>query len=180
MQDAIVSERSWRVDPIDAQSSSNDIDSASGHRSRSELQMIASTPGTGTAKSTVVDYIRRCDRLARAWVRARFSSSGAAELRFAETLHQFAAIIGTADNPAIVEAALLRMVRDVAAATRIELTIGSGPPIKDGDDLADGSPAATKTTWRTAAMRFSSLPCGVVRRDRPASCSTPGTGIIRR
>jgi diguanylate cyclase (GGDEF)-like protein len=60
-------------------------------------------------------------RVVRDWLAARPRHARPARVEFEEVIHAFAALIDQADEPATVEAELLRVVRRMAPSSRIEL-----------------------------------------------------------
>ena len=76
----------------------------------------------------------RWHQILRDWLRARFDHLRGANARFEDVLHQFAATIAAVDDPAVVESALLRLARQMAPASWIELVPGAAPPVDEGPE----------------------------------------------
>jgi len=140
------SERAWRLDAAVVHTNSNKTTEFAQLQSGSDPVSIEWDAGAGP-RSTALGFIRRWHNIFRSWLHARFDRSKGVDARFEEVLHQFAATIATADDPAIVEAALLRLAHQMAPASRIELV--SGPDTAFDHDVeaeADGEGSGGEET----------------------------------
>jgi len=128
MPDDPMSDRAWRLDPAVVHSNSSNRTEAAEVQSGSDAGSIDSRTGP-VPRCTALGFILRWHHPLRTWLRARLDGFKRADAQFEHVLHQFAATIATVDDPAIVEAALLRLARQMAPASRIELVPGQAPPI---------------------------------------------------
>jgi diguanylate cyclase (GGDEF)-like protein len=117
-----------------------------------------------------------CNQAVRTWARERFKGLGGCAARFEEVLHEFTAIIATADDPATVEAALLRQARRIVPASRIELVTGPAPSLDhgvctQGDDVGSGS--------GERPLRPGAGQCGVSVVEVPLRCGSAVRGRMR-
>jgi len=123
-----MSERAWRFDPAAVHSNSTNTTEAAEIQSGADAGSIDSRTGSGP-RWTALRFIVRWHHAFRTWFHARLDGFNGANAQFENVLHHFAATIATVDDPAIVEAALLRLARQMAPASRIELVPGQAPAI---------------------------------------------------
>ncbi len=117
--------RGWRLDSVGTDSASNGLSEAPYLRVNGGNGSRVSMDETFEGCAAALGSIRRWDHAVRSQVRSqlgRFGTDGAALDRL---LHEFAAIVATTDDPAVVEAAFVRAVRLVLPARRVELIAGS-------------------------------------------------------
>ncbi|MFI5456669.1 MAG: GGDEF domain-containing protein [Isosphaerales bacterium] len=126
MSDALTPDRAWRFDPAVVHSNSSNTTEASDIQSGADAGAIASRTGPGP-RWTAFGCILQWHHAFRTWLRTRLDGFKGANAQFEDVLHHFAATIATVDDPAIVEAALLRLARKLAPACRIELVPGQAP-----------------------------------------------------
>jgi len=136
----------------------------------------------------------RLSRVLRSWLPAQFAGRGGDDSPFEEVLHGFAEIIETAVDPAIVESSLLRLVRQLAPATWIEL-VGEPSPAMIHHGATD--PGVTKSDREESSLGGSSVSnghsvlevplrsgrsvCGRLRiRPRTGGCLSPRNDVVRR
>jgi diguanylate cyclase (GGDEF)-like protein len=116
----------WRLDSIGTELASTAINP------RCELHNIP-TDGCGSADdghgldptALAVGSIRRWDQAIRTWIRSRLRRDSGPSGQFEKIVNDFAGIIATTDNPACIEAALVRAVKLTTSVGRIELVPGS-------------------------------------------------------
>jgi diguanylate cyclase (GGDEF)-like protein len=125
-------ERTWRLDPIETGLGSGDMNEVC--EPEYELTEGGRTAAEGPprrVKGLAVGSIRRWDQTVRSWVRARLGGFADRSDQFENVIHEFAAIIAVAENPAFVEAALVRITKLITPASRVEL-IPRCPPSGEG------------------------------------------------
>ena len=156
-------------------------------RARRGCEFAASPVATASKpRSTWWRIWRRA--LVRDWLGARLGRMRRDHVAFEELIHQFRGVIDQADDPAAVEAELLRLVRRMAPSSRIELVAEAGNG--SFDDAADeprrscfsrrGGRVTSKSCsrFRCAAARRSAAGCAFARGR--AATSSYSTEDIRR
>ena len=125
-------ERTWRLDPIDIGLGSSDMNEVCEPEHKlAEGWRTAAEGAPRRVKGLAVGSIQRWDQTVRSWVRARLGGFAGRSDQFENVIHEFAAIIATTDNPAFVEAALVRITKLITPASRVEL-IPRCPPGGEG------------------------------------------------
>ena len=157
MLENMISERAWRLDPVEA----------------------ATVPITGELyeatepRSMTVPLIRQWVRTAQSWTRAFLERFIGVPVGFEQVLHPFVMVLQTADDRAAVETALLRAVRKLAPATRIELISESGHA--DVEENGGGNQSATSWRQRPGQSPLEiPLRSGAVVHGRLRICSEAG------
>ncbi len=125
-------ERTWRLDPIETGLGPSDMNEVCEPEHKlAEGRRTAAEGPPRRVKGLAVGSIRRWDQTVRSWVRARLGGFAGRSDQFENVIHEFAAIIAVADNPALVEAALVRITKLITPASRVEL-IPRCPPSDEG------------------------------------------------
>jgi diguanylate cyclase (GGDEF)-like protein len=126
------------------------------------------------------------NRVVRDWLAALRRRARPERVEFEEMIHEFAALIDQADEPATVEAELLRVVRRMAPSSRIELVAEPEAGARDGAE------SLWSASWATAAheplqrsveipLRCGASICGRVRiHPRPGGRLNHSPEEIRR
>jgi len=118
----------------------------------------------------------RWSQILQNWLHARLDHFRGGNAGFEDVLHQFAVTIATVDDPAIVESALLRLARQMAPASRIELVPGPAPPIDEEAEAEahGGAPGGGETP----AHRWNQ-PSGQTVLEVPLRCGASICGRLR-
>jgi len=96
---------------------------------------VVSAVGPPAQRSMPAVFVRRWNQALRTWARERIRGMCGFTASFEDVLHEFSAIIETEDNPAMVEAALLRQARRIVTACRVELITGLTPTVDRGNHI---------------------------------------------
>jgi diguanylate cyclase (GGDEF)-like protein len=186
MQETTTSRRAWRLDRMgsspDPKESAEPDDAPTAH-----AQPVIVRPSE-TAVTQPRSRMRGAGllRVVRDWLAARAKPARLDRGEFEEMIHEFAALIDQADEPATVETELLRLVRRMAPSSRIELV---GEPEVGRDDGAEllssaGGPSAPDESHRRTLeipLRCGASICGRVRiHPRPGGRSSYSPEEIRR
>jgi diguanylate cyclase (GGDEF)-like protein len=125
MPETTMTALAWRFDAVGTSTASSETYEST----KATPDMAPSCSATGPAAEgfTPASFVQRWNQLVPTWLRERLDRSGGDSTSFEEILHDFARIIETAENPAAVEAALLRQARRMVPKCRIELTRGPAP-----------------------------------------------------
>jgi diguanylate cyclase (GGDEF)-like protein len=127
MSENMMSERSWRRDPVETVAALETSEPAE-----------ATEPGSMT-----VSLLRQCSLTARTWACACVERFASVQVGFEQVLHPFVVVLETAASRADVEAALLQAVRKMAPATRIELIGAADQAVGEGT----GGPEEPECHW---------------------------------
>ena len=188
ISDAATTERTWRLDAAP-------VDVDSGKTSEATEIQPGSDPGSIVAgpaparRSTAGGAMGRWHEALRDWLHARLDHFRGGKAKFEDVLHQFAATIAAVDDPAIVESALLRLARQMAPASWIELVPGAAPPVDEGPEAeaCGGERPADRWSGPTGQMvldvplRSGASICGRLRfRSRSGGRSPLKTQTIQR
>ena len=143
MPETVMSGRAWRIDRFrSSQSAGQRLENAATEPSCKETGLEVSAPADEPG-ARHVSLAGRLSRTARDWLSRRLGRRWIDHARFEALLHRFAALIDRTDDPADVEAALLRIVRQMVPSSRVELvplaesqhhdeTIGAGDAAETG------------------------------------------------
>ena len=103
----------------------------------------------------------RLGRGALDWLLCRFGRQRLQHAQFEDLVHRFAASIDQTDDPAVVEAELLRVVRRLAPSSRIEIVPEGDSQRHDMADDPDGAPESS-STMDGSSQRMLEIPlrCG--------------------
>ena len=111
----------------------------------------------------------RLSQSVRDWLSRRVGSPSVLVTReFEDVMHRFAASIDRADDPAVVEAELLRIVRQMAPSSRIELVLEGESHGHDESENAGGA-AECRISRTGRVQEFWISRCDAVRRSAPGS-----------
>jgi diguanylate cyclase (GGDEF)-like protein len=187
MPETAFSERAWRLDHIgpsrDATQSVQDVEAQPRRRKDAALAFLSAA---GTPKSRHIELAVRLSRRVGDWLRCRVGRHRLDHAQFENLLHRFAASIDKADDPAVVEAELLRIVRQMAPSSRIELVSEEEAHLHDETDNSGG--AADSASVDGPGQRLLDIPlrcgasiCARLRiRPRMGGASSFGLEEIRR
>jgi diguanylate cyclase (GGDEF)-like protein len=132
---------------------------------------------SGAPKSRRAGLPLRLGRGLRDWLRTRLCRHRLDHAQFEDFVHQFAAAIDQADDPAAVEAELLRIVRQMAPSCRIELVPEEESHPHDEAGHAGGTADSAPAAGSSQRMVEIPLRCG------PSICARlrirPRTGGYR-
>jgi diguanylate cyclase (GGDEF)-like protein len=121
MPETAMSQRAWRLDRLGSSSDATQRvrDSEAGLRpGEAEL---GSHWAAGVPNSQVARPVARLSRIVRDWLLCRGGRKRLSHEQFENLVHRFAASIDQTDDPDVVEVELLRVVRQLAPSSRIEL-----------------------------------------------------------
>jgi len=170
-----ISDRAWRLDSAVVHANSSKITEAGEIGSKSDAGRIDPGPGSGP-RSTALGFIPRQYRTFRTWLRLRLDRLEGLNVRFENVLHQFAAAIATVDDPALVQAALLRLAHQLAPASWIELVSGQAPAV---DHEVEAEPVdAGPCDGQRPADRWA-RPSGQAVLEVPLRCGASVCGRLR-
>jgi diguanylate cyclase (GGDEF)-like protein len=188
MPETATSERVWRIDRVGDRIDSTQRNEGAEPRSGSEAGSIVSGSLIAETKSTIAEFLPRWNQAVWTWLRSRFQRFEASNAGFEEDVHQLAATIVMADDSSVVEAALLRLARQMSPASRIELI-----PVPESefdylveaeDALAEGATASRTGQGQSVVevpLRCGATVCGQLRvRSRTGKRSPLGKDAIRR
>jgi diguanylate cyclase (GGDEF)-like protein len=125
----------------------------------------------------------------RNWLRTRFERSGGGDAGFEEIVHRFVATALQADDASVIEAALLRLARQMAPASRIELVPAPLSGIDEPVELrSSGQEGSAETGGGHGGAQLVDVPlgcggsvCGALRvRPRTERSSPLKPETIRR
>jgi len=170
-----MSDRAWRLDHVVVHADSSKITQAAELESRSDAGRIDPAGGSGP-RSTALGFTPRWYHNFRTWLHVRLHGFEGLNVRFENVLHQFAATIASVDDPALVEAALVRLARQMAPASRIELVSGQAPAVGDEFEAepGDAGPGAEERL----ADRWA-RPNGQAVLEVPLRCGASVCGRLR-
>lgn len=142
--------------------------------------------GTASAQPRSPWWGASLKRLVRDWLAARPLRARLDRVEFEKIIHQFAAAIDQADEPATVEAEFLRLVRRMVPSSRIELV--AEPEAGLHDDAEVLASAAAPVAPHEARLRTLEIPlrcgasiCGRVRiHPRPGGRASYAPEEVRR
>ena len=144
MPETAMPRRAWRLDRTG--SSPDEVHPETEAESRGGDTAIVSFPSALESRHGATGPIPRSIRAVWNWLKGPLVRMRRNRIAFEEVIHQFAALIDRADDPADVEAELLRLVRRMEPSTRIELVAepdvhdeAANPAIATGTDTADES-----------------------------------------
>jgi diguanylate cyclase (GGDEF)-like protein len=121
MAEAAFLTRGWRLDSIDADSSLNWQTEAPFLRCSGGAGSRTAPSDVAAPTSAAVGSIRRWTHVVRSQVRAQLGRFAETRAKPEQLLHRFATIVAMTDDAAVVEAALVRAVRMLISARRVEL-----------------------------------------------------------
>ena len=134
----------------------------------SDESAIVPFPTSVESRPGITALVRRSSRALGDWLHGRLLRTHRNRVRFEEVFHQFAAMIDQADDPAAVEAELLRLARRMAPSSRIELV--AEPETHVPDEATD--PAGSNETGAANEARHTML-------EIPLRCGAALCGRLR-
>ncbi len=186
MPETTMSRRAWRLDQTTA------FAAATGSDQRNEPPRPKNEPAaleslvTNPSTTAHAGWTTHLTRTLAGWLGARPRPLRSKRIAFEEIIHRFAALIDQSDDPATVEAELLRLVRRMSPSSRIELVAEA-----ESDDHDEGSAQGAATPPGTAdenhprileiPLRCGASICGRLRiRPRAGAPSSHSGEDIRR
>ncbi len=173
--DAPIADRTWRLDHAEVRTCSSEVNAAAQPGSKSDARSI--DPGAGSGpRSTAVGFIPAWVHALRNWLCLRLDRVEGMNVRFEHVLHQFATTIATVDDPALVQAGLLRLAHQLAPASRIELVSGQEPAVDHEVETepGDAGPCSEERPADTWAR-----PSGQAVLEVPLRCGASVCGRLR-
>jgi diguanylate cyclase (GGDEF)-like protein len=161
MPEKAISGASWRLDRVDGGTVASGKDDTRATWSGSEGGTTESQSRADAASATRSGFWPAWNRALGAWLHTWFESDRQSNTGFEEALHQFVGTIEVADDVSVIETALLRLARQVAPATRIELL---PPTDSDIDEHAETGQSGQKASTEVGSGRDSALPLDVALR----------------
>jgi diguanylate cyclase (GGDEF)-like protein len=187
MPKTALSERTWRLDQMgstpDATGSVEDAE-AEGHRCKDAMFEFRSAGGAAQTRRPGLAI--RLSRSVRDWLTSRLGRHRLDHAEFEDVMHGFAASIDGADDPAVVEAELMRIVRQMAPSSRIELVLEGG---SHGDDESENAGGAAEVAFSNGSsprvldipLRCGASVCARLRiRPRTGGPTSYRTEDVRR
>ena len=173
--EAPMADRAWRLDTTANQSDSTKETEVAQLQSGSDAGSIDPATRSGP-RSTARGFILRWHDTFQRWLHSRLNGFNGVNPRFEHVLHQFSATIAAVDDPAIVEAALLRLAHQMAPASWIELVAGRSPADDHGVEAelgggGNGSGVRTPDRWTG--------PGGQAVLEVPLRCGSSVFGRLR-
>jgi diguanylate cyclase (GGDEF)-like protein len=169
MPETATSETRWRLDRIEAGADSNRNDDTSEGQEGRDARQIVSSAVTAETRSRSADVAPGWNQTLRTWLSSRFDRRSREDAGFEELIHHFAATLEGADDASVVEAALLRLARELAPASRIELV--PVPASAVDDSVADASSRGDGSADTCTG--------GGLVVDVPLRCGGPVGGMLR-
>jgi diguanylate cyclase (GGDEF)-like protein len=127
MAEAVFLKQGWRLDSIETDSSVNWSREAPFLRCTGNGGSPPAPVDVRATPPAAVGSIKRWNQSVRSQVRANLGKLAEARAKPERLLHRFAAIVAMTDDSAVVEAALVRAVRMLVPARRVELVPGLNP-----------------------------------------------------
>jgi diguanylate cyclase (GGDEF)-like protein len=186
MPETVMSGRAWRIDrirPFPSQTQSEEAGSVEPARKDYGLDLRAADYEQGFRQAGLV---ARLGRAARGWVWRRFGRRWLAHEQFEDAVHRFAGLIERADDSAVVEAELLRIVREIAPGSRVELVCLAESHHHDqngdrGDLDGSASPGGVNQRMLEIPLRCgASISARLRIRPRPSGKTSYRTEEVRR
>ena len=176
MPDTSISRCAWRLDrltsPPDATRKVEETQEGAGPG-----ELMLESHSAPRPKRCDGDRLPRLGRRIHDWLRCRLGRKRRGRVQFEALIHRFAASIDQTDDPAVVEAELLRAVRQMMPSSRIEIV-----PEEESHDaeqaanlenaLGPGGPAGSTSRALEVPLRCGGAICGRLRihlRTRDAS-----------
>ena len=116
-----MTDRTWRVDSTGSEPAVSDVRAADA----TSDTVNSTADSAGRPRSGTLDegrFIERWNDWVRMWARTRLERFGVQTLDFEMVLHEFTALIASADNALAVTRALARLRERIPPAHRVELT----------------------------------------------------------
>jgi diguanylate cyclase (GGDEF)-like protein len=186
MQETAMSRRAWRLDRMGRspdQKQPGEQDDAAPMNAEPANVLPCETTATGAARPR---WVAGLSRVVRDWLNVRRIRARRDRAEFEEMIHQFATLIDQADEPATVEAELMRVVRRMAPSSRIELI--AEPEVGPHDSAETPRSANQGNADQGPRQRSLEIPlrcgasiCGRVRiHPRPGGRSSYSPEEVRR
>ena len=161
-----MTERAWRLDPAPVHPASSERNEAAELTPGSDTGPMVSACGPRRSSLGRLGFVRQWILAVRTWAIEKFQGIGGRAARFEDVLHEFTAIIETADDPAIVEAALLRLARRIAAGVSDRADHRTGPVPRSWRLQRE----ATTRDPAAKSVRRALVPVGAVNRSWKCRC----------
>ena len=137
----IMTDRAWRFDAVGSHPPASEI--CDGEVTSGSLAASMESPREPvTNRSTVGSFIHKCYGAMQTLARAKFRGVAMDSSPFEAALAEFISIIDAADNPHVLQAALVRFAQRMVPASRIELLAGPTPTAHGPDEAATGPGSA--------------------------------------
>ena len=156
-------ERQWRLDRLGASP-----DAVEDRRPQDGEALVVKPEVAGARPTRITGWIHQSYRALRHWLAVRVGIVRRDRLAFEEIIHRFALLIDQSDDPAAVEAELMRLVRQMAPSCRIEIVPEAE---RDADDEA--------AILTASAESVAALDCGQRILEIPLRCGASICGRLR-